>query len=180
MARSVGHERVVRSPCRSNSASTRPATTRSNVPSRCRRSPCASPTPGLGGSAHGTLGKPATALKGSLRLEPTPLKKLLSAFGVEPPVTRDEDALGPFGFESTLDYGPGGVALENIAGKLGATDFRGFVRRAAGADAFEFGLDLDDVDLDRYLPPKAGNEKPRPTVRLAATAPGLACARADA
>ena len=116
----------------------------------------------LGGSAHGTLGQPATALKGSLRLQPTPLKKLLSAFGVEPPLTRDEDALGPFGFESTLDYGPGGVALENIAGKLGATDFRGFVRRAAGADAFEFGLDLDDVDLDRYLPPKSGNEKPTP------------------
>jgi AsmA protein len=116
----------------------------------------------LSGAVRGTLGRPATALKGSLRLQPTPLKNLLTAFGVEPPVTRDEDALGPFGFESTLSYGPRGVALDDIAGKLGATGFRGFVRRTTGADAFEFGLDLDDIDLDRYLPPKATSEQPRP------------------
>ena len=137
----------------------------------------------LGGSAEGTLGEPATALKGSLRLEPTPLKTLLSSFGVEPPVTRDEDALGPFGFESTLNYGPRGVALENIVGKLGATGFRGFVRRTAGVDAVEFGLDLDDVDLDRYLPPKGGTEKPaprKPDAAAPATTHDLACARTDA
>jgi AsmA protein len=108
----------------------------------------------LSGSANGTLGKPATSVTGSLRLEPTPLRTLLTAFGVEPPVTRDAKALGQLGFESKLVYGPRGLGLEGLNGKLDATTFRGFVRRASGdPGAVTFKLDLDAIDLDRYLPP---------------------------
>jgi AsmA protein len=108
----------------------------------------------LKGAANGTLGEPATAVTGTVRLEPTPLKGLMSAFGVEAPATRDSKALGQLAFESKLAYGPRGLGLEGLSGKLDATTFRGFVRRSSGGQgAIAFNLDLDEIDLDRYLPP---------------------------
>jgi AsmA protein len=113
----------------------------------------------LSGSAKGTLGEPATSVTGSVRLDPTPVKSLLDAFGVEPPATRDAQALGQLGFKSKLVYGPAGFGLEGLNGKLDSTSFRGFVRRAAAGDnAITFKLDLDAIDLDRYLPPESGKE----------------------
>jgi AsmA protein len=126
----------------------------------------------LQGALSGTVGEPATALSGSLRLEPTKPKDLLRAFGVEAPKAADARALESLQFDSKLAYGPRGLALDAINGRLDATTFRGSLRLPSGTDAaIDFRLDLDEIDVDRYLPPSDAPAKSAPAGQKTADSP---------
>jgi AsmA protein len=120
------------------------------------------------GSLSGTSIVDAPKFSGAIALEPVSLRKLLPQFGVELPVTADENALESVGFKGRLAVTADTAALDELAlaldqttatGRLGMADFE--------RQAIRFDLDLDRIDLDRYLPPetddKGKDEQDAPT-----------------
>jgi len=116
------------------------------------------------GSLAGTVGQPATALSGPLNVERANLRKILPAFEIPLPVTRDETALESLRASAQLGIGAQGVALDALDGRLDDTKFSGAIRRSPTQPAaIGFALQLDRLDADRYRAP------PEPRARADST-----------
>lgn len=90
------------------------------------------------------------ALGGQLEIPQFDPRALLSALGVDL-VTADPDVLARASASAQLDYGPAKALLQNLTMTLDDTSLTG----SAGVrgDAIEFNLTMDDINVDRYLPP---------------------------
>jgi uncharacterized protein involved in outer membrane biogenesis len=95
-------------------------------------------------------------------------RELLAQVGVKPPVTADPNALRTAALQATVTASAGALTLKGLDLRVdqsrltGELDVRGFDQ-----PAIRFDLDLDGIDVDRYLPPSSP--------RVAAT-PGAAVA----
>ncbi len=69
------------------------------------------------------------------------------------PATTDPEALGSAELAVQGRLGPGGLALDRIAGRLDDTSLSGSLALPPYPAAARLALSLDVVDLDRYLPP---------------------------
>ncbi|MFT4047925.1 MAG: AsmA family protein [Solimonas sp.] len=101
------------------------------------------------------LGSDHAKWSGPVTIAPFNPRKLLEAFGVRLD-TADPKALSDASFAAQIGGTPGSVALQNVAitldqsrikGSLSVQDFKTL--------ALAFALQVDSIDLDRYLPPKA-------------------------
>lgn len=94
------------------------------------------------------------ALNGSLVLSPFSPKALMTALAIEPPETTDASALTRASARGSLSLTDTSAALRDatielddsaLTGRVSVTNF--------AAPAYAFSLALDEIDLDRYLPP---------------------------
>ncbi|MGH8524464.1 MAG: AsmA family protein, partial [Gammaproteobacteria bacterium] len=100
---------------------------------------------------------------GTLKLKPFDARKLLTQLGQAVPETTDPKALTNVGFETALAGSQNSINLNNLALRLDETRIKGTISVADFSQpAIGFKLDVDGIDVDRYLPPekaeKAGGD----------------------
>ena len=95
------------------------------------------------------------AATGSLRIAETNLKTLASMFA-SPIETVDPAALTRASGELTFNYAGGALKLEPMKVRLDDSNLGGYVHLLdASGPVVRTKLDLDQIDLDRYMPPPA-------------------------
>ena len=86
-------------------------------------------------------------------------RKLMRELGIEAPPTADETVLGKAALESDFTATTERAALENLQVAVDDTKLNG---RLAVEDfataAMQFDLKIDEINLDRYLPPQPEGE----------------------
>lgn len=92
--------------------------------------------------------------KAKIEVQPFSLKKLMQAFGTEPPVTADPAALTRVAFSADAAVTETAVALTSLALRLDDTTLRGRLSVPTTEDGLiEFNLSADSIDVDRYMAP---------------------------
>jgi AsmA protein len=109
---------------------------------------------------------------GKIGIEKTSARKLMQSFGIEPPVTTDPKALSAFALASTYQLTPKTARLSALDLTLDDTHVRG----TAGIEdldtmAMRFDLNVDRIDLDRYMAPTPEAQKDAPPAAKAAAKP---------
>ncbi|MFT5447405.1 MAG: AsmA protein [Gammaproteobacteria bacterium] len=114
----------------------------------------------------------APAVTGELNVAQFNPREWLKALGQSAPQTSDANALSRLSLSATLSGGPDALALKPLSVKLDESTLSGEAKVSNfAAPAVHFALQLDAIDLDRYLPP--GSEAPPAT-------PGAAASQATA
>ena len=80
-------------------------------------------------------------------------RAVANAIGRTLPATADPEALGSAELALEGRFGPDGLALKRIAGRLDDTSLTGSLAIPSPPAAAKLSLSLDVLDLDRYLPP---------------------------
>ncbi|GAB0056382.1 hypothetical protein SIID45300_00688 [Candidatus Magnetaquicoccaceae bacterium FCR-1] len=97
-------------------------------------------------------------LSGELDLHPLNLRALLTKLGQKLPATADEKSLTDLKMKTGFVLDEQKVGLNRLEAKLDDTRLKGGVTwPLGGGNTMRVDLDLDTLDLDRYLPPKAAN-----------------------
>ncbi len=92
--------------------------------------------------------------KAHLEVQPFSLKRLMQAFGTEPPVTADPSALTRVAFNADAAVTETAIALTSLALTLDDTTLRGRLSVPTGEQGLiEFDLTADSIDVDRYMAP---------------------------
>lgn len=116
---------------------------------------------GLGMNVKGSLDatqiKSAPAFSGQLNVAPFNLRQVLASLGQPLPPMADPGSLTNVGLDTVFKGGPDSLALNGLSVKLDDTAIKGDIKLASfkGPDAW-FRIDVDRLDADRYLAPKAG------------------------
>jgi AsmA protein len=93
---------------------------------------------------------------GPLRLAPMSLRDWASRAGIALPAMRDPKALGELSFDGELSATPEAFELGDLTLRLDGASMTGTVGIAdLDTNAIRFELAADELDLNRYLPPKA-------------------------
>jgi AsmA protein len=103
---------------------------------------------------------------GSVSLAPVVLRELAPRLGVALPTTRDPKALKSLSARGDFGYEAGALRLTKLQAELDDTQLKGSVSLTAKPQAIKFDLNVDHIDVDRYLSPERG---PAPA---ASTKPG--------
>ena len=122
------------------------------------------------------------AATGSLRIAETNLKTLASMFA-SPIETTDPAALTRASGELTFNYAGGALKLEPMKVQLDDSNLGGYLHLLdASGPVVRTKLDLDQIDLDRYMPPAAAAEAGEASTASApasAKAPAATAAQED-
>ncbi|MBG0791756.1 MAG: AsmA family protein [Desulfovibrionaceae bacterium] len=104
--------------------------------------------------------KDAVSYSGELALARMSVKKLMGELGMEPLETADPKALEAVSADIKLDGTDNGVTLESLNVRLDDTTItaEGSVKNF-DRPAIRLTLNVDDIDADRYMPPKAEGEQ---------------------
>ena len=111
-------------------------------------------------------------IDGTLGIERTSARKLMQSFGIEPPVTRDPNALSAFALKSGYRLTTKQAQLSSLDLTLDETRVRGTAGiEDLDAMAMRFDLGVDAINLDRYMAPEAAEgDKKAPAPAAAAPA----------
>jgi AsmA protein len=94
-------------------------------------------------------------IAGKVLIERASPRKLMQSFGIEPPVTRDPKALSHLAFTSDYRLSENQLALSAVDVTLDDTRVRGSLSvDDLEAMALRFDLDVNAIDLDRYMEPE--------------------------
>lgn len=107
----------------------------------------------IGGSVDGEKIVDSPAFSGAFDMKPVALRELLKQLGIEPPVTRDANALASLSLSGTYRYAGDDAQVGNLKAKLDDSSLAGELAMNLESTAMKFDLQLDRIDLDRYLPP---------------------------
>ncbi len=108
----------------------------------------------LVGTAEGLRSAPR--FNGSLKLDPFSPRTLLGRLGVELPPMADAKALGKAALDTRVVATPHDLALDGLTLTLDDSHLGGQVKVLAfKGPVVRYGLMLDGIDVDRYLPPPA-------------------------
>jgi AsmA protein len=111
----------------------------------------------------------APEFKGNLMLAQINARKLAGDLGITLPEMQDANALTKLSFDSNVFVSKQAVRLTNVKillddsqlkGQLAVNDFE--------SQAIAFNLNLDKINVDRYLPPKSKQEKDQQTAPVPA------------
>jgi len=121
----------------------------------------------LGAKLEGSLAELTRQPQFNMAMEVQPFspRELAKAFGVDlSGKTRDPDALKEMSLKTTVSGTPKAVALKDGLLKLDDSTLAfSFDAKEFEKPVLSFNLDLDSIDLDRYLPPQAeAKEKGKP------------------
>lgn len=130
-------------------------------------------TLGLVAKAQGEVRLPESGpvITAQLSLPPFNPRETLKRLGIEPPRTADNKALETAALQTQLKYSDGGLALDDLQLKLDQSTLTGQARlRSFSPVAGSFRAEIDQLNLDRYLPPEqekpaAGAPAPKPTAQ---------------
>lgn len=99
----------------------------------------------------------APAFSGKLEVAEFSPRALLQRFGAAPPESADETALARASLDSSYRFAEGQLELDQLSMRLDDTSLEGSARLGLGdVSRIRATLALDGIDLDRYLPPEAG------------------------
>ncbi len=116
----------------------------------------------LAGEFEARLTDAGPNASGRLALAEVSPREIFEALAIDAPRTRDEDALRALEAETELRYVEGRLTLENVSARLDDSDLEGRVTvRDFAGPAADFAFNVDEIDVDRYLPP-AGEEPAEP------------------
>jgi len=114
----------------------------------------------LSGALHGREILDAPRVGGSLRLEPISLREWLPKLGITLPVSRDPDVLQHLSFAGNVALTRNSAELADMKLKLDDTTASGSLGIANfDSRALRFNLDVDRINVDRYLAPPAAAPK---------------------
>jgi len=113
----------------------------------------------LEGEVEANTAGSSPVVTGQLALAETSPREVLEGLDMDAPQARDEDVLRSLSAELALRFAEGVLRLDPIRASLDDSTLTGFaeVRDFAGPNA-AFDLQLDGIDVDRYLPPPAEGE----------------------
>jgi AsmA protein len=90
----------------------------------------------------------------TIRVQPFSLKDLMSAVGVEPPVTADPSALSRVSFDAEAAVGETAIALRSMSLALDDTTLTGQLSYPLTENGLiEFDLAADSINVDAYMAP---------------------------
>lgn len=99
----------------------------------------------------------AGAVQASLQLTKFSPRELMQRLGLDIPATADPDVLKTAAMDAKLSVANGRINLEPINLSLDDTRAKGFVRvLSPDGPVVRAGLDVNGINLDRYLPPGGG------------------------
>lgn len=106
-------------------------------------------------AAEGTQVLDAPVFTGRAEVQAFSPREVLESLGRTPPETADPTALTHLQFEGRFEATPTSIAFDEMTAQLDASRLSGrFAVADFGRQALRFDLDLDSIDLDRYLPPE--------------------------
>jgi AsmA protein len=109
-------------------------------------------------------------VQGNVSMDRVSLRKLMPTFDMKVPDTRDPNALNTFAFKSDYRLTKNALELTGLDLTLDATRMRGTLAiNDLETKALAFDLDVDTIDVDRYLGPEAkteGSKKQSPPTDL--------------
>lgn len=116
----------------------------------------------------------APRYSGEIKLTRLDPRALIRRFTGEAPKTADPEALSSAQLAATIKGTADSVSLNPVLLRVDRTNFGGSLEvKSFAGSAYRFDLALDDLDVDRYLPPPAkGEARAAPTPGAAATAAG--------
>jgi AsmA protein len=115
----------------------------------------------LSGSLTGDKIVDAPTFSGAFKLEPLVLREFMAQLGLEPPKTRDGKALSKLAAATDFSYAANAVRLDKIDLQLDDTQLRGALAITnIDHEALTFDLNVDRIDLDRYLAPESASPQP--------------------
>jgi len=115
----------------------------------------------LSGSLSGEKILDAPAIAGTFKLEPLVLREFMSRLGMEPPKTRDAQALSKFAVSAGFAYGDKALRIEKFDVQLDESRLTGAVAVTnLDTKALKFDVNLDRINVDRYLSPEKSAPKP--------------------
>jgi AsmA protein len=113
------------------------------------------------GSAQGLNGQPTGA--GRVTLEPFSPRRVLTRLGLPVPETADSGVLTEAALETGVAMGSDGLRLEGMRLSLDQSRLTGSVGLPSlTGPVVRFALNLNGIDLDRYLPPADGEAAASP------------------
>lgn len=110
------------------------------------------------GKIEGTQLIDAPALQGIFKLDEVAPRALMTQFGIEPPVTRDESALARLAAQGNWSWKGEVMRLSNLAVTLDDSKLTGRFAYDTRNSGMDFAFNLDRIDLDRYQPPPTDEE----------------------
>ena len=114
-------------------------------------------------SVNGSQVIDAPQFSGTIKLAPLNLRTLLGQLGQEVPVTADPKVLQSVAVSSNFTASKKDLALKGLVMQLDESTIRGDVAVTDfKSQAVTFNLNVDHINADRYLPPKAADAKPAP------------------
>ena len=110
------------------------------------------------------------ALDGKLNIAPFNLRSLMKRLGQEVPETADKKVFTSVGLNSEFSASKSDIDIRQMALKLDQSKINGKLNvKDFDKPAIRFGVNIDTINLDRYLAPKTDETKPV-TPETAATA----------
>jgi len=112
------------------------------------------------GSFFAKTGDKGVAYSGELELVEASLKELMKLLGMDPLITADPAAMTRFSTTLKVDGDENNALLEELIVKLDDTTItgNGSVKNFA-KPAIKVAVNVDDIDVDRYMPPSSDKEE---------------------
>lgn len=128
----------------------------------------------VNGNIKATKFKTAPALSGDITLAPFDLRQFMKSLNKPLPETSDPKVFKKFGIATTFSGTPSSINLKGLKAELDETRLQGDVnvKRISPLD-IEFGLGVDKLNADRYLPPKTDAKPVTPEAVAVGAATGL-------
>ena len=127
------------------------------------------------GALNGTQIVKNPNFNGNLKIAPFNLRQLMGQMKMEVPVTSDPKVLSNFGLNTNFSATKNSVSLKGMAMKLDDTNITGDLSIVNFTNpAPTFNINIDAINADRYLPPKAeGEAAPAASTTTGGTAEAL-------
>jgi AsmA protein len=126
----------------------------------------------VSGSMAGAKIVDAPEISGSFKLEPLVLREFFARIGLELPKTRDEQVLSKLALSTNFSYVLKRLSLTQLDVQLDDSRLRGSLALTnPNALAGEFDLNVDRINLDRYLAPENTEARVDQPVRNSAQNP---------
>ena len=128
----------------------------------------------VNGNIKATKFKTAPALSGDIAVAPFDLRQFMKSLNKPIPETSDPKVLKKFGIATSFSGTPSSITLKGLKAELDETKLQGDinVKRISPLD-IEFGLGVDKLNADRYLPPKSDAKPVTPEAVAVGAATGL-------
>ncbi|MCU7842474.1 MAG: AsmA family protein [Candidatus Thiodiazotropha sp. (ex Monitilora ramsayi)] len=115
----------------------------------------------LSGELQGLQLQSKPKIEGNLKLAKFSLREWMKTFNLPIPETADPKVLEAMEFSANIDAGADHVALKQLAMKLDQTAIKGDLEVLNfNKPTYLFSLDLDAINIDRYLPPSGQENAP--------------------
>jgi len=126
------------------------------------------------GSIKASQFKTAPAISGQIAVAPFDLRKFMQTINKEVPITADANVLKHVSLATSFAGTTTSLALKDLKAELDETKLQGDIniKRISPLD-IEFGLGVDKLNADRYLPPQTKNKAVTPEAVAVGAATGL-------